>query len=391
MAMTGISAMTKILVAEDERDIRELVVDTLFDRGYDVLESKDRKETLQIARREDIDLIILDIMMPIMDGFEVLESLKENPLTAEIPVVMLTAIGALAGEQKAMKMGVHHYVSKPFEPDVLQATVRVALRDAGSKGLDREQSGKVWSGSSLFHSSTDGDGQSKVIPLGAQLGALQKKLEGGIRLGTLCFLEGPSATGKSLICQYVTDSALGSGHSVAYFTSQHTPRSLESQVSTIKMEWLDYIETEKLAVFPVQPPVTGKDSGPLLAELAIDMERVQRNYDVIILDAITNLASSCQEHAIISFFTTCKKLANMGVTILLVSHSVAFNADLLSRASSMCETHLNLRTGKVRDKVVRVIRVEKLDDVEIIQNNEVSFTVEPGVGIQIIPYSSAKA
>ena len=57
----------------------------------------------------------------------------------------------------------------------------------------------------------------------------------------------------------------------------------------------------------------------------------------------------------------------------------------------MCETHLNLRTGKVRDKVVRVIRIDKLDDVEIIQNNEVSFTVEPGVGIQIIPYSSAKA
>ena len=391
MAMTGISAMTKILVAEDERDIRELVVDTLFDRGYDVLESKDGKETLQIARREDIDLILLDIMMPGMDGFEVLRSLRENPLTAEIPVIMLTAMGAAVGEKNAMNLGVHHYVSKPFEPEILQATVRVALREANSKDQDVDQSGKVWGGSTLFHSSTDADEKSKVITLGKQLGALEKKLEGGIRLGTLCFLEGPSATGKSLICQYVTDGALESGRSVAYFTSQHTPRSLESRVATIKMDWLEHLETEKLAVFPVQPPVTGQDSGHLLAELAIDMERVQRNYDVIILDAITNLASSCQEHAIISFFTTCKKLANMGVTIMLVSHSVAFNADLLSRASSMCETHLNLRTGKVRDKVVRVIRIEKLDDVEIIQNNEVSFTVEPGVGIQIIPYSSAKA
>jgi len=157
------------------------------------------------------------------------------------------------------------------------------------------------------------------------------------------------------------------------------------------MDWRDSIKSEKLVVYPVQPPETGQDSGRLLAELAIDMERVQRRHDVIILDAITNLASSSQEQAIIGFFTTCKKLANMGQTILLVSHSVAFNADLLARASSMCETHLNLKTGKVRDKVVRVLKVQKLDDVEIVRDNEVSFSVEPGVGISIIPYSSAKA
>ena len=56
----------------------------------------------------------------------------------------------------------------------------------------------------------------------------------------------------------------------------------------------------------------------------------------------------------------------------------------------MCETHLNLKTGKVRDKVVRVIKVQKLDDVEIVRDNEISFSVEPGIGMAIIPYSSAK-
>ena len=128
--------MTKILVAEDERDIRELVIDTLFDKGYDVLESKDGRETLQTANKEIPDLILLDVMMPGMDGFEVSKRLRENPLTGDIPVVMLTSMGAPEGEQHAMRLGVQHYVSKSFDPETLQATVRVALREAGAK-LDR--------------------------------------------------------------------------------------------------------------------------------------------------------------------------------------------------------------------------------------------------------------
>ncbi len=383
--------MTKILVAEDERDIRELVIDTLFDKGYDVLESKDGRETVQTANKEIPDLILLDVMMPGMDGFEVLKKLQENPITGDIPVVMLTSMGASEGEQHAMRLGVKHYVSKPFDAETLQATVRVALREAGSKLDQDDDYGKIWGGSTQFRSSTDKSGPPSIIPLGTQLSALGKKMSGGLRLRTSCLIEGPSATGKSLICQYMASGALGDGHSLAYFASQHTPRSLEAQVSSIGMDWSGYIESGKLGVYPLQPPVTGKDSGDLLAELALDLERAQRKYDVVVLDAITNLASSSQESAIIGFLTTCKKLTNMGLTIILVTHSVAFNADLMSRTSSMCETHLNLRTGKIRDKVVRVVKVVKLDDVAIDRDNEVSFGVEPGIGISIMPFSSAKA
>jgi archaellum biogenesis ATPase FlaH len=81
----------------------------------------------------------------------------------------------------------------------------------------------------------------------------------------------------------------------------------------------------------------------------------------------------------------------MGLTILLVTHSVAFNADLLTRAASLCENHLSLRTGKIRDKVIRVVKVTKLDDVILNNDNEVTFEIEAGRGISIIPYSSAKA
>ena len=77
---------------------------------------------------------------------------------------------------------------------------------------------------------------------------------------------------------------------------------------------------EKLVVYPLQLPATGQDSGKLLAELSMDMERAQSKHQIIILDAITNLASSSQEQAIIGFFTTCKRLTNMGLTIFVVSH-----------------------------------------------------------------------
>ena len=91
--------MTRIMVAEDERHIREFVVDTLFDCGYDVLEAKNEREAYNLACKEIPDLILIDVMMPEMNGFQVLEKLNENTLTNRIPVVMLTAVEALEGEK----------------------------------------------------------------------------------------------------------------------------------------------------------------------------------------------------------------------------------------------------------------------------------------------------
>ena len=87
------------MVSEDEQHIRELVLDTLFDCGYDVLEAKNGREAHNLACKEIPDLILLDVMMPEMNGFQVLEKLNENTLTNRIPVVMLTAVRALEDEK----------------------------------------------------------------------------------------------------------------------------------------------------------------------------------------------------------------------------------------------------------------------------------------------------
>ena len=99
-----------------------------------------------------------------------------------------------------------------------------------------------------------------------------------------------------------------------------TSKSLEAQVKSIGMDWSEHVKLEKLVVYLLQPPFTGQDSGKLLAELSMEMERAQSKHQIIILDAITNLASSSQEQAIIGFFTTCKRFTNMNLTIFLVSH-----------------------------------------------------------------------
>lgn len=97
--------MTKVLVAEDERRIRELLVDTLFDLGFDVLEATDGGEAYKAAYNEIPDLILLDLMMPVMDGIEVLSKLRETPGTKDIPVIVLSAVSAAVREQDAYELG----------------------------------------------------------------------------------------------------------------------------------------------------------------------------------------------------------------------------------------------------------------------------------------------
>jgi DNA-binding response OmpR family regulator len=123
--------MTTVLVVDDEWDIRELLVDTILDAGLEVIEAGDGKTALERANKDHPDLILLDVWMPGMDGFEVLGKLRGNPNTENVPVVLLTAMPASEGETAGLDMGVTHYINKPWEPGVIEATIRVALRESG--------------------------------------------------------------------------------------------------------------------------------------------------------------------------------------------------------------------------------------------------------------------
>ena len=114
----------KILAVDDERHIVRLVEVNLQRAGYEVVTAFDGREALEKVKAETPDLIVLDVMMPYMDGFEVLKTLKADPSTAEIPVIMLTAKAQDADVFRGWQSGVDCYLTKPFNPMELLTFVK---------------------------------------------------------------------------------------------------------------------------------------------------------------------------------------------------------------------------------------------------------------------------
>ncbi|KPU44025.1 alkaline phosphatase synthesis transcriptional regulatory protein PhoP [Oxobacter pfennigii] len=118
----------KILVADDEIHIVELIKYNLENNGYKVYIAQDGREALKIINEKDIDLIILDIMMPEVDGLEVCKTLKRKESTQNIPVIMLTAKGEEFDKILGLELGADDYITKPFSVRELMARVKVVLR-----------------------------------------------------------------------------------------------------------------------------------------------------------------------------------------------------------------------------------------------------------------------
>jgi len=127
----------KILAVDDERAIVRLVQVNLERHGYEVVTAFDGKEALEKVASELPDLIVLDVMMPYMDGFEVLQNLKKDPQTRDIPVIMLTAKAQDADVFRGWQSGVDCYLTKPFNPMELIAFVKRIF-----KSLDEEGDGE---------------------------------------------------------------------------------------------------------------------------------------------------------------------------------------------------------------------------------------------------------
>lgn len=117
-----------ILVVDDEKNIRELVKFNLKSRGYNVTEAADGEEALKLVKADEPLLIILDIMLPKVDGLEVCRILKGNPLTKKIPIIMLTALGDEIDKIVGLELGADDYITKPFSPRELVARVRAVIR-----------------------------------------------------------------------------------------------------------------------------------------------------------------------------------------------------------------------------------------------------------------------
>jgi CheY-like chemotaxis protein len=119
--------MKKILIAEDERDIRDLIAFTLRFAGYEVLTANNGEEAVAMTQKELPDLVLTDVRMPKMTGYEACKQIKADPLTQHIPVVFLSAKGQEAEVQSGLAAGADEYLLKPFAPDQLTRKVAEIL------------------------------------------------------------------------------------------------------------------------------------------------------------------------------------------------------------------------------------------------------------------------
>ncbi len=137
----------KILVVDDERHIVRLVQVNLEKVGYQVVTAYDGVEALEQVTKERPDMIILDVMMPRMDGFEVLKKLQADPQTRDIPVIMLTAKAQDADIFRGWSSGVSSYLTKPFNPrELLTFVQRIfqSLEEGPTASYGGEEGEQVW-------------------------------------------------------------------------------------------------------------------------------------------------------------------------------------------------------------------------------------------------------
>jgi two-component system, cell cycle response regulator DivK len=114
----------RILVVEDQEDNRRILRDLLTSAGYEIIQAENGEEALAAAARERPDLILMDIQLPVLDGYEATRRIKTDPALRAIPVIVVTSYALSGDENKARAAGCDAYVTKPFSPRALLAKIR---------------------------------------------------------------------------------------------------------------------------------------------------------------------------------------------------------------------------------------------------------------------------
>jgi two-component system cell cycle response regulator DivK len=117
----------RILVVEDQDDNRRIIRDLLTSAGYELIEAEDGEAGVRLAASERPDLILMDIQLPLLDGYEATRRIKADPKLRPIPIIVVTSYALSGDDQKAIAAGCDAYVAKPFSPRELLATIRSFL------------------------------------------------------------------------------------------------------------------------------------------------------------------------------------------------------------------------------------------------------------------------
>ena len=221
---------------------------------------------------------------------------------------------------------------------------------------------------------------------------IDKKLGGGIPVGSLVLLEGQSDAGKSVVSQHFTHGSLTSRMSTAYYTTENTVKSLMTQMSSLNLDVVDYFLCDRLRVYPLEISSTKEGDNAWAFRALLDhFDSLPIRFNLTIVDSLTGLVAHSDDRSIIDFFASCKQLCDRGRTIIAVVHSYAFDDRMLIRIRSLCDAHLVLKVEQVGERLIKIMEVAKVRNADQSTGNIISFDVEPGMGMKIIPISKAKA
>ena len=264
--------MATVLVVDRERNIRQGLKDGLKKSGYDVIDAANGQDGLEAAGQDRIDLILLDVNLPKLDGWEVLTQLKRDQYTRTIPVIMLARFPSNETEATGYRLGAAHVLAKPWHPDSLMLTIRVVLRDAQRSATEEPRAPRDPQDQPPSRSATEEEPRARevskdsppkrqrpskppeVFGTGGRFTALERALGTGIRQRSITLLEGTTGSGKSVICYYLVHGSLVDGRSVAYFTSQHTADGLAEQMDSLNMGVRDDLREEYLKIHTISKP-----------------------------------------------------------------------------------------------------------------------------------------
>ena len=220
---------------------------------------------------------------------------------------------------------------------------------------------------------------------------IDKKLGGGIPVGSLVLLEGQSDAGKSVLSQHFSHSTLINKISVACYTTENTVKSLMSQMNSLNLDVTDYFLCDRLRIYPVEMTAEESDTAEAFAKLQGHISALPPRFELIIFDSLTGMVAHAEDRGLIDFFVACKKLCDQGRTIVTIVHSYAFNDQMLIRVRSLCDAHLVMKIDQLGERLVKTMEVAKVRNADQSTGNIISFDVEPGIGMKIIPISKAKA
>jgi archaeal flagellar protein FlaH len=362
------SSKARILIAGPAGEPRDALVRLLRENSYDAPTVDSAAAVLESVAQSPADVLVVDLKTP---GFASADLFRRLGAREGRSVIIVVAeADAKSAAQSAVREGAFDYLLKPYDND--ERIVAVLAR-----AVDwRRQLGR--NSNPLEKKSVVSTGNIEI----------DNKMGGGIPVGSLTLIDGGSHSGKSVLSQQMMWGSVQDGFRLAFFTTENTVKSLVKQMQSLNIDVLDFMVLRRLRVYPME--VVGGKGSDLEHLLTSIRDQRARGSDIVLVDALTPFILTTPATEVIGYFEGCKRVCSEGCTLINVIHSHAVNSELLVRITSLCDAHLSLRTEQVGAKLVKVMEVAKVRGASKNTGNIVSFEVEPGLGMRIIPISKAQ-